>query len=135
MLLSISKFIKNNRGQTVVEFALVVPWLVLMLVGIIEFGLVLNQYMVMTAAAREGARSAALGADDRAVTGVVKAAISSQNIDKSIVLVEINPSNARLRGNSVSVTVSYPLKTVTNVMNVFFSETPTIQGSATMRIE
>lgn len=135
MLLYISKYIKNHRGQAIVEFALVFPWLVLMLVGVIEFGLAINQYMVMSEAAREGARSAALGADNSAVTAVAKAAISSRNIDKNNITVAINPASMRLRGNSVTVTVSYPLKTLTTMMSIFFTVTPTVQGSATMRVE
>jgi Flp pilus assembly protein TadG len=135
MLLFLSRYIKNNRGQAIVEFALVFPWLILMLVGVIEFGLILNQYMVMSEAAREGARSAALGADNATVTAAVQAAVSSQSIDKSRITVSINPSGARVRGNAVTVTAAYPVKTITQMMSVFFTGTPTVEGSATMRVE
>ncbi|MCE5285127.1 MAG: pilus assembly protein [Pelosinus sp.] len=134
MLLYISKYMKNHRGQAIVEFALVFPWLVLMLAGIIEFGIAINHYMVLSEAAREGARSAALGANDAAVTAATKAAISPQSIDKNNVTVTINPA-ARIRGSSVTVIVSYPLKTLTRIMSIFFNTTPEVQGSATMRVE
>lgn len=134
MLLFIRNYIKNNRGQAVVEFALVFPWMVLLLAGIIEFGITINHYMVLSEAAREGARVAALGADDAAVTTTVKAAISPQSIDKAYVTVKINPVT-RIRGSSVTVTVSYPLKTLTKIMNVFFTQVPLVESSATMRVE
>ena len=50
----------GRRGQSLVEFALVVPMLLLMLVGIIEFGRAWNWSQVVTEAARQGARKAAV---------------------------------------------------------------------------
>lgn len=129
----ISQAIKNNRGQAIVEFALVIPWLILLIVGIMEFGLILNQYMVVAEAAREGARSAALGGDDATVSNVVKAAVPSPSMDRTKVQVTITPST-RTRGSAVTVTVTYPLKTITQMMSVFFTD-PSVSGSATMRME
>jgi len=56
----------NDRGAAAVEFALVVPILITLIVGMIEFGLVYNAYIGVTHAAREGARMAAVGAYDAA---------------------------------------------------------------------
>lgn len=50
----------GRRGQSLVEFALVVPLLLLMLVGIIEFGRAWNISQTVTFAARQGARVAAV---------------------------------------------------------------------------
>lgn len=51
----------NDRGSSAVEFALVVPFLVTLIVGMIQFGVVYNAYLGVTHAAREGARMAAVG--------------------------------------------------------------------------
>lgn len=48
--------IKNHNGAAVVEFALLVPFLFLLIFGIIEFALILFNQQVITNAAREGAR-------------------------------------------------------------------------------
>ena len=48
--------IKDQNGATAVEFAIILPLLVLLLFGIIEFGLLLYNQHVITNAAREGAR-------------------------------------------------------------------------------
>ena len=45
------------RGQSLVEFALVMPILFFLLLGIIQFGFIFNTYVTMTNAAREGART------------------------------------------------------------------------------
>ena len=50
----------SERGQAAVEFALVLPFLLIMLIGIVEFGRAWNQHQVITDAARETARRACL---------------------------------------------------------------------------
>lgn len=50
-----------DRGATAVEFALLLPVLLLLVFGIIDFGRALNAQITLTQAAREGARLDALG--------------------------------------------------------------------------
>jgi hypothetical protein len=50
----------SSRGQTLVEFALLSPILILLLVGIIDLGMAMNRRIVLQHAAREGARMAAV---------------------------------------------------------------------------
>ncbi len=47
---------KDERGQDIVEFALVVPFIALLFLGIIEFGIIVFRYNTVSNAAREGAR-------------------------------------------------------------------------------
>lgn len=54
----------SDRGAAAVEFALVLPLLLLLIFGLIDFGRALNEQIVLTQAAREGARVAALGGTD-----------------------------------------------------------------------
>jgi Flp pilus assembly protein TadG len=51
---------RDDRGAVMVEFAIVVPVLLLILLGIIEFGRAYNTQVSIQAAAREGARELAL---------------------------------------------------------------------------
>src|SRR5439155_25183159 len=53
--------LKNERGQTMTEFALVLPVLALVLFAVIQFGIVFNNYVTLTDATRAGARKAAVG--------------------------------------------------------------------------
>lgn len=53
---------KRESGQSLVEFALIVPLLILIVLGIIEFGWIFNGKITTTSAAREGARVAAVPA-------------------------------------------------------------------------
>ncbi len=61
-----------ERGAELVEFALVFPTLLLVMLGIIDFGFLFQRYEVVTNAAREGARVAILpGYGDADVTARV----------------------------------------------------------------
>lgn len=55
------KILSGEKGASAVEFAIILPILVMLVFGIIQFGLVFNKYIAITHAAREGARLAAVG--------------------------------------------------------------------------
>jgi Flp pilus assembly protein TadG len=55
---------RDERGAALVEFALIVPVLVMLLMGLIECGRAYNMKLAVEAAAREGARELALNYDD-----------------------------------------------------------------------
>lgn len=52
---------KNDKGQSLVEFAFVFPILLLLIFGIIQFGVILGSRVATTYAANEGVRMAAVG--------------------------------------------------------------------------
>jgi len=52
--------IRSDRGQTMVEFALVVPILLMVVFAIIQFGMLYNNYITLTDATRVGARKGAV---------------------------------------------------------------------------
>ncbi|CZR10361.1 TadE/TadG family type IV pilus assembly protein [Trichococcus ilyis] len=57
----LAKLKSSQRGQALVEFALVLPMLLLLVLGVLEFGWILKAEIAVSAAAREGARYAAAG--------------------------------------------------------------------------
>lgn len=59
---------RRDRGAAAVEFALLLPLLLLIVFGVIDFGRALNAQITLTQAAREGARLDALGQPSSAVT-------------------------------------------------------------------
>ncbi len=61
----------RREGQSLVEFALVLPILLLIIVGILEFGIAFRTYQVVTNAAREGARTAVLRVEQPQADSVV----------------------------------------------------------------
>jgi len=51
---------RSERGAELIEFALVFPMLLLLVLGMVDFGFLFQRYEVLTNAAREGARMAVL---------------------------------------------------------------------------
>ena len=60
--------ILNNKGAAAIEFAIVLPVLLTILFGIVEFGLIMYNKAMITNASREGARQAALYREDASGT-------------------------------------------------------------------
>jgi len=54
------RIIKSEKGASAVEFAIILPILIILVFGIVEFGIAYNNYIALTHAAREGARLAAV---------------------------------------------------------------------------
>jgi len=75
----------EDRGQTLVELALLLPVLLLLIMGIIEFGWILHGYVIVTSAAREGARVAAVKAPnnqiEERVEGALQTLFSTDDVD------------------------------------------------------
>jgi Flp pilus assembly protein TadG len=59
---------RRARGQSLVEFSLVLGPLLLLILGVVQFGLIFNSYVTITNAAREGARTGTIYVYDRTLT-------------------------------------------------------------------
>ena len=100
------------------EFALVVPLIVLLLVGIVEFGRGINAFITLSEAAREGARA---GIYASATDNSIKAAVRSQAAATLGQLpdagITISPSEPRASGALLSVTVDYAFNPATPIFS------------------
>ncbi len=96
----------SDSGTSLAEFALILPVLILILFGIIEFGIAFNRAQAVEAAAREGGRLASLGSSTQAdVDARVNAALAGIPMQNAVVVSPIVPCAGRM-GQSVTVTVS-----------------------------
>ena len=93
---------QDERGAAAVELGLILPLLVLLLMGIIEFGRGYNARVTLSAAVREGARSLALGSGDP--VAVTQAA--AVGLDESEVVVTLGEC---VPGQPAEVTAEYPM--------------------------
>ena len=98
----------NEQGQTMVEFALVVPLLLVVLFGIIQFGVVYNDYVTLTDATRVGARKAAVSRHEADPVGetVDKVESSASGLDLS--KLDVSVDGTWEHGEDVTVTATYP---------------------------
>ena len=104
----------SERGAALLEVALTLPLMLLVAVGIFEFGRAYQTWQVLTNAAREGARVAVLpGTNDEAVRARVQAYMEAGQIpDASGATVTINRNNTIAIGagtaTASSVVVALP---------------------------
>jgi Flp pilus assembly protein TadG len=130
----------DQRGQALVEFAVLAPVLVLILVGVIQVGSWLFSDMSLSSATREAGRLLSTSKDDANITQDVKNRLV-QNLDSGIdpsqVTVDYNPEPAGstpqwASGTTVTMTVTYPDQL--NVMGVALGAS-NMTTSAQVRIQ
>jgi Flp pilus assembly protein TadG len=100
--------IRNERGQTMTEFAIVLPLLAVLLFGIIQLGIAFNHYITVTDATRAGARKAAVSRDLEDPRGAAETAVRSSASTLSQDDLEVSVDSSFQSGSDVTVTVSYP---------------------------
>lgn len=119
------KLTRKEKGAVAVEMAIVLPLLLLILLGIIEFGRVFNVQVSLTQAAREGARYAAIHHDETGldVRGTALAAAPAL----SGLSVSVTDNAASCTSNSeVQVTTSVALPSLTGFLDAGFFGAPGI---------
>jgi Flp pilus assembly protein TadG len=99
---------RSQRGQSLTEFALALPILVLLLFAVIQFGIVFNNYVTLTDATRAGARKGAVGREILNPASAVTTAVrnSASNLTQSKLNVTV--TSTWQAGADVTVTATYP---------------------------
>jgi Flp pilus assembly protein TadG len=101
---------KNQDGQSVTEFALVLPILAFLLFAVIQFGIVFNNWVQLTDATRAGARKAAVSRRDPNPQGAcIDAIVASVGPNmRAQVRSTARCDSTWQPGDDVTVTATYP---------------------------
>jgi Flp pilus assembly protein TadG len=101
--------LKNERGQTLTELALVLPLLVVLVLAIAQFGVAFNNYVTLTDAARAAARKGAVSRES-GQSGACQAAgyAAGQNLNNPGTDFVVTCSSSWSAGSDVTVTATYP---------------------------
>jgi Flp pilus assembly protein TadG len=129
----VAKRRSGERGQGLVELAVILPLLLLIVMGAVDFGRAYFAYETLVNAAREGAYYASL--DPTATTAGAAGAVNAE-FGTSLVGVTSSLSPAttpRARGSQVTVTVTYNFRAVTAA--VLGTSTFPLRASATMVVQ
>jgi Flp pilus assembly protein TadG len=102
--------IKNERGQTMTEFALILPILVVLLFGIVQFGIIFNNYVTLTDAARAASRKGAVSRGASDPKGDCEAAgyAAGTNLKNPGTDFIVTCSSSWQPGSDLTVQASYP---------------------------
>ncbi len=125
---------RKSRGQAVIEFALVLPILLLVLLGITEFGRAFWTLNVLTQAAREGARVAALGGNLEAVETRVEEVLNASRIDAASGGITLAGPNPLDPDQTVTVSVTSNFEVLSRQVLPITGTIP-LTGTAVMRFE
>src|SRR4051794_22748276 len=129
---SMRQRMRDERGASAVEFAFIVPLLIVLVVGIAEFGRAFQVQSTLSAAAREGVRTMALQNDPVQTRAMVRSVASSLEPALTNGQIAITPAACPLvptPGASVKVTISYQLPFITD----FFGSGVPLTATGVMR--
>lgn len=139
---------RDQRGTAMIEMAFTLPLLLLISIGIIEFGRAFQTWQVVTNAAREGARVAVLpGYTDAMVTSrvqqYIQAGVLSAGVTPTISIqrsVAVSYGTGTATGSKVTVSYPYHFMVLNGVAKLVVKNTTlgsdfTMAASATMRNE
>jgi len=142
----LTKFTKNEKGQAMVEFALILPLLILLLCGIIDFGWIFGNQLILNNAGRDTARYMAINYE----TGITNAEAVNDATAKTTFQNRLGSgsylNNSNLSVDSlltvystdsqVTITASYPLPFLTPLISTILQKTEIIINTeTTMRLE
>ena len=119
---------QSERGQSTIEFALTIGFVLVLLVGFVDLGRAIYAFAVISEAAQEGARFAVTAPSNS--TGIQNAARSKAiGLSSTNLTVTTSFSDGR-----VSVTVGYTFRTVTPLLSQVIGRNGVIQLSNTARM-
>jgi Flp pilus assembly protein TadG len=110
--------LSKERGASAVEFALIAPLLLLLVVGIAEFGRAFQVQSTLSAAAREGVRTMALQNDQAAARSMAESVANSLTPGLTDAQISFTPASCPITytsGASVRMTISYRLPFMTGL--------------------
>jgi len=129
---------KREKGQNLVEFALILPVFLLLVVGMAEFGRAWMTRNILTGAAREAVRAAAVETQANAYNSaktIADAILVSASIPVALTPPDFNDAvNTPVPTVSVSITYSYPL-IIAGFIPGLPGPTIPLRGTASMRRE
>ncbi|MFQ5967551.1 MAG: TadE/TadG family type IV pilus assembly protein [Acidimicrobiia bacterium] len=129
---------RSDRGAAIVEFALVIPFLVLILVGMVEFGWLFSQNLNVRHGAREGARLVAVNYNPNGNSG------SAQTVDivaeicgrmDTVSGVTVGITGAGDIGDPAVATIAAPGSTITGLLDWAIPSPLTLSSSVEVRLE
>lgn len=128
----------RERGQALVEFALILPIMLLLICALVDFGRAYYTWLMVTNAAREGARVGATQQPESAINARILDSIDG--LDASSLTIAVTNAQGP-RGEPVDVDLTYNFEFVTPIGNLMalvggssLAE-PNIEGHASMRLE
>ncbi|MFC5469336.1 TadE/TadG family type IV pilus assembly protein [Cohnella suwonensis] len=125
--------IKEQKGQSLVEFALLLPLLLLLICGVVDIGRLMFAYASLNMTTQEAVRLGGLGKGDAEIADYAKNHLRVG--DASDLEVTITPGQAtRKNGDDITVKLTYSLPLITPLMTEIIPA-PVLSANSTIRVE
>jgi len=128
---------RTTSGQALVEFVFILPLLLVLLIGIVTCGILMNNWVILTDAVRSGARELALsrGLDGctRAANRIQAAAIGLTPGSIVVTSSVVASCTSLTAGSDATVTATYPCDL--RILGIDYAPGCTLRASTTVRIE
>lgn len=126
--------VQKKNGQALVETALVLPIIILILMGIIDFGLMFNNYLIVSNASRDAARNAVVGKSDIETKALI--ADMTSTLDQAKLKITIYPIDSmRKKGDQISIKIEYDNSLLTPIISAIIPTPVKLTAKTTMRME
>jgi len=100
--------LSSQKGQSLTEFAIALPILILLLFSVIQFGIIFNNYVTLTDATRAGARKAAVSRQLANPSAATIQAVRDSASDLNQTDLNVTVTSDFTAGSDVTVTATYP---------------------------
>ncbi len=149
----VRRFLRAESGAELIEFSLTLPLLLLLVLGMIEFGFLFREYEIVTNAAREGARIAVLPtysatptAQQNNASARAKQYLTNAGLNQALATVTVGvpvstvlaaPATGCVWSVPVTVTYPHPVPFISGIVS-YFGVTlgpMTVRGNSQMRTE
>lgn len=136
--MALGKPLLRQRGQTLIEFALIFPLIIVLLAAIVDFSIAFDRRITLQHAVREGARFAAIETDSDAISQ--RTAVQAQGlVGEGNVCVDYAAGTSAGDQVTVSAKFDYHLAFIGPVLGLFgvfgFDDKVSLDPSGTARIE
>jgi Flp pilus assembly protein TadG len=123
---------RKKKGQAMLEIALVMPVIILIFCGIVDFGRILQASAHLNMISQEAVRLAGFGKNDDEIAQYIRT--NADLSDKDTITVNVTPAS-RKSGDYVTVTITYPVKYITPLVNIFLTPSFVVSTKSTIRVE
>lgn len=122
----------REGGQALVEFTLMLPILLLLLCGIIDFGWIYSNQLIVEFGTRDGARYGAINASSGSFQSMVETRVRSNTPVTDPLQLQINAIKSL---PDISVEVTYEVPLLTPVASTILGDTFTVSSKCIMKAE
>ncbi|MCY6371178.1 TadE/TadG family type IV pilus assembly protein [Clostridium ganghwense] len=124
----------KKKGQAILETALVLPIILIVFCGIIDFGRIFHASTHLNMVTQEAVRLAGLGENDSEIVQFVNDKVYL--VDKDTIQIDITPNSLlRKSGDYVTVKITYKVNYITPIISTFLPSPFEVNTQSTIRVE